>query len=186
MLTFAAERGHLVTLVDGFPDEEFLPESDDRFYSAQRDVQITFLKDDDGRGRRIPLEGGRPGAEGAAHRPAVPFPETADRSRPGEDGEGRRRAEGPRAGREGARRFALAHPRRTRGFRDWRSRPDLAGLQSIRSSRSRTSSAREIERHKGEVSRILHYRLVTDKADRGLLIHLTADGLITDYDIVED
>ena len=54
------------------------------------------------------------------------------------------------------------------------------------SSRNRTSSARKIERHKGEVSRILHYRLVTDKADRGLLIHLTADGTITDYDIVED
>jgi hypothetical protein len=36
------------------------------------------------------------------------------------------------------------------------------------------------------VSRVLHYRLLTDKADRGLLIHMTPDGLITDYDIVED
>ena len=47
-------------------------------------------------------------------------------------------------------------------------------------------SGRKIERHKGEVSRVLHYRLVTDKADRGLLVHMTADGLITDFDIVED
>ena len=47
-------------------------------------------------------------------------------------------------------------------------------------------SARHIERHKGKVSRILYYRLMTDKADRGLLIHLTADGLVTDFDIVED
>ena len=43
-----------------------------------------------------------------------------------------------------------------------------------------------IERHKGAVSRVLHYRMVTDKADRGLLIHLTADGKVTDFDIVED
>ena len=47
-------------------------------------------------------------------------------------------------------------------------------------------AGRKIERHKGEVSRILHYRLVTDKGDRFLLVHMTADGLITDYDIVED
>ena len=56
-------------------------------------------------GRRIPLEGGRAGEEGAAHRSPVPYPETPDRSRPGEDGQGRRRAEGPRGGREGDRRF---------------------------------------------------------------------------------
>jgi hypothetical protein len=36
------------------------------------------------------------------------------------------------------------------------------------------------------VSRILHYRLVTDQPDRGLLIHMTSDGRITDYDIVDD
>ena len=89
-------------------------------------------------------------------------------------------------GREGDRRFALAHARSARGFR----RRPRAGPWPVcnpsSSSRSRTSSARGIERHKGRVSRILHYRLVTDKADRGLLIHMTADGLITDFDIVED
>ncbi len=36
MLTLAAEQGHLLTLVDGLPDEEFLPEADDRFYSANQ------------------------------------------------------------------------------------------------------------------------------------------------------
>ena len=41
-------RGPLATIVDGFPDEEFLPEADDRFHSAQRDVQVTFLKDGSG------------------------------------------------------------------------------------------------------------------------------------------
>jgi hypothetical protein len=36
------------------------------------------------------------------------------------------------------------------------------------------------------VGRILLYRLVTDKGERSLLIHLTSGGLITDYDIVEE
>ena len=89
MLTFAVERGHLVTIVDGFPDEEFLPEADDRFHSAQRDIRITFLKDGRWGGQRIPLEGGRPREEGAAHRAPVPFPETA---RPIPTRRGRRRS----------------------------------------------------------------------------------------------
>jgi hypothetical protein len=44
----------------------------------------------------------------------------------------------------------------------------------------------KIERHKSAVSRILHYRLVTDNAARGLLVHMTANGLVTDFDVVED
>ena len=49
MLTFATDRGRLLTLVDGLLDEEFLPEADDRFHSAHQDVQITFIKDGDGK-----------------------------------------------------------------------------------------------------------------------------------------
>ena len=105
---------------------------------------------------------------------------------PGEDGEGRRRAEGIRPGREGAGRFALDHLRCPRRFREWL--PDRSGRPEVRSSSSarRDVSAREIERHNAKVSRVLHYRMVTDKADQGLLIHMTPDGLITDFDIVED
>ena len=77
MLTFAAERGRLWTLVDGLPDEEFLPEADDRFHSAQRDVQMTFLKEGGGEVSGFLWKRGRQGAEGAAHRPPVPFPQTA-------------------------------------------------------------------------------------------------------------
>ena len=49
MLTFVTDRGHLSTLVDGLPDEEFLPEADNRLHSAQQDAQITFVKDGDGK-----------------------------------------------------------------------------------------------------------------------------------------
>jgi hypothetical protein len=36
------------------------------------------------------------------------------------------------------------------------------------------------------VSRILHYEMVTEKPKECLLVHMTADGMITDYDIVDD
>ena len=63
---------------------------------------------------------------------------------------------------------------------------DLAGIRSVIFLMEHDVTGLEIERHKGAVSRILHYRLVTDKADRGLLIHLTKDGLVTDFDVVDD
>jgi hypothetical protein len=63
---------------------------------------------------------------------------------------------------------------------------ELAGMRSLVFLMERDAAGLKIERHKGAVNRILHYRLVTDKTDRCLLIHMTADGLVTDFDIVED
>jgi hypothetical protein len=63
---------------------------------------------------------------------------------------------------------------------------DLAGVESITFVTEHDVSARQIERHKAPVSRILYFRLVTDKPDRCLLVHKTADGLVTDIDIVAD
>ena len=63
---------------------------------------------------------------------------------------------------------------------------DLADIQSVIFLAEQDVAGRKIERHKGDVSRVLHYRLVTEKGDRFVLVHVTADGLITDYDIVDD
>ena len=62
----------------------------------------------------------------------------------------------------------------------------LAGVRSLHFLAEQNVAARKIERHKDAVGRTLCYRLVTEKADRGLLIRLTADGTITAFDIVED
>ncbi len=63
----------------------------------------------------------------------------------------------------------------------WR---ELAEIRSVVFLADPDVSGRKIERHKGDVSRVLHYRLVNDKGDHFVLVHVTADGLITDYDIV--
>jgi CubicO group peptidase (beta-lactamase class C family) len=181
MLTLAADQGRLVTIVDGLPDEEFLPESDDRFYSAQRDIQIRFRTDggglrwkEDGRERDVP----RIGPLFRSLRPRTdPDPARTEKV------VAALRALG-RGGKD------LADSRWfTAGARDELGAvpvAELADLKSLVFLSEEDVSTRRIERHKGAVSRILHYRLVTDKPDRGLLIHMTSDGLITDYDIVED
>ncbi len=185
MLTFTADGGHLVTLADGFPDEEFLPEADDRFYSPLRNIQIVFLKDDkgkiggflckeDGKERKVP----RIGPLFHTLKPQ-PDPDSARTDKV---------VAALKAIGQGGKALADS-PLLTAGARTdfgLGTAPDLAGIQSVTFLTEEDVSARKIERHKGAVSRILHYRLVTDKADRGLLIHITGDGLITDYDIVED
>jgi CubicO group peptidase (beta-lactamase class C family) len=185
MMTLVAERGHLATVVDGFPDEEFLPGDDGHFHSAQRDLRITFF--DDGReeaGGFLWKEGGR---EGKAPRIGPLF----STLKPAPDPDPARTEKivaAMRALERGGKALAESrsfNPGAREDFGDGPAKA-LAGLRSLGFVAEQDISGRGIERHKGAVSRILYYRLVTDKADRGLLIHLTADGMITDYDIVED
>ena len=49
MLTLGQYGGHLLSLVDGLPDEEFLPEADNHFRSAHQDAHINFIRDADGK-----------------------------------------------------------------------------------------------------------------------------------------
>jgi predicted metalloprotease with PDZ domain len=51
---------------------------------------------------------------------------------------------------------------------------------------SQSVAGRHIERHHGEVSRIDYYKLVTAKKTRYLMVYLTGNGLVTDFDYVED
>ncbi|MFL5608380.1 MAG: serine hydrolase domain-containing protein [Gemmatimonadaceae bacterium] len=43
---------------------------------------------------------------------------------------------------------------------------------------------RGIRRHGGEVARVRLYRMQTQNGDRYLMVHLTAEGQVTDYDVV--
>ena len=46
-------------------------------------------------------------------------------------------------------------------------------------------SGRGIRRHGSEVARVRYYRFTTTAGQRYLLVHLTTDGAITDFDVVE-
>jgi CubicO group peptidase (beta-lactamase class C family) len=186
MMTFATERGRLLTIVDGFPDEEFLPETDDRFDSTQRGVQVTFVKDGDGEVAGFLWK--EDGRERKAPRIGPLFHTLKPQTDP-DPARTEKVVAALKALGQGGKALADS-PVLTRGARDdfGKGGParDLVGLKSITFLADQDASARKIERHEGKVSRILHYRLVADKPERGLLIHLTADGLVTDFDIVDD
>jgi hypothetical protein len=65
-------------------------------------------------------------------------------------------------------------------------KPDLAAIRSAVYLAEEDVSARGIERHKNPVNRVLHYRLLKDHGNQNILIHMSTDGRLTDYDIVED
>jgi CubicO group peptidase (beta-lactamase class C family) len=186
MLTFRVEQGGLATVIDGLPDEEFLPESDDRFSAARRDVQVTFVED--GRGEVTGFLWKEDGKERKVPRIGPLF--HALKSQPDPDPARTGKVMAALKALEQGGKAVADSPVLTAGARDdfGKGGPhrDLAGLKSITFMADRDASGREIERHGSKVGRILHYRVATDEGDRGLLIHLTGDGLITDFDIVND
>jgi hypothetical protein len=63
---------------------------------------------------------------------------------------------------------------------------DFGGVKSLVFLAAYQVADQNIERHEGKVSTILYYTLRIDKASRALLVYLTADGLVTDEDKVDD
>jgi hypothetical protein len=61
---------------------------------------------------------------------------------------------------------------------------ELGGIRGISFIAAQEVPERGIVRHGGQVTRILYYRLMTDRAPRHVLVYLTADGLVTDQDTV--
>jgi hypothetical protein len=51
---------------------------------------------------------------------------------------------------------------------------------------SQNVAGRQIERHGGQVSRIIYYKLISKKKDTYLMVYLTQDDLLTDFDYVDN
>ena len=64
--------------------------------------------------------------------------------------------------------------------------PDLAGIEAITFLGQRDIADKKLTRHGGAIAKLLYYRWKTDKAMRYIQIYLTAGGLVTDEDVVED
>jgi hypothetical protein len=61
----------------------------------------------------------------------------------------------------------------------------LAGIRSVMYVSAQDVTGRRIERHGDAVSKVLFYRVESAERTRFVLVHVTGDNLITDYDIVE-
>ena len=183
MTTLVLEKGRLFTSVDGLTDEELLPETDSRFFTAG-DRQINFLKDT--AGRITGFEWQERGRKGKAPRigPLVhslkrtpdTYPVRAERVEVvlkalGQPGQAVQTAPG-------------LSPGARRDFAG--GVPPLAGLRSLEFVGIEDTADRQIERHDSKVSRVFYGKLAFPKASSYILVYLTADDLVTDFDLVKD
>jgi hypothetical protein len=64
--------------------------------------------------------------------------------------------------------------------------PAVAGYRGVTFIGVQEVGGRKLERHGHPVDRIAYYTLTTDAGSRSLLVHVTREGLITDFDDVDD
>jgi CubicO group peptidase (beta-lactamase class C family) len=182
MITLQSENGRLFSLSDNLPDEELVPLSATQFGSVDRDVIISFSPDSKGQvtgftlqsedeKREIPrigplFQSPKPASDPDAARTKRIEPALNAMSKGGKVLE-----EAP----------GIAKGTRT-AFKE--GTRDLSGIKSILFVHSENVAGRKIQRHGSDISEIVTYRATSDKPDRYVIIHLTADGLVADCDVV--
>jgi beta-lactamase family protein len=184
MLTLVAQDGRLFTDVNGLPDEEFLFMGGDRFGSSQRSASFRIARDsagvvigvtwiDNAQERPVPRIGPLFASVRQVTDPDPAFTKSVAAVV-------RALAEGGDAVRSlaqlapGARANLSGRPVR-----------ELADIRAVTFLSAQDVTGRRIERHGGAVARVLFYRVETAQGNRWLLVHVTSDNLIADYDLVD-
>jgi Beta-lactamase class C and other penicillin binding proteins len=186
MMTIGAMNGRLFVISDGLPDEEFVPASGDQFQSVDRDLRLGFVRDATGAVGRLTWTMG--GTTRTAPR-VGPLVSTLIRQADPDPALTARVDAALRAMAQGGAAVASA-PALTAGAQRDFSRmgpwPVAAGYRSVAFIASESVAGRGLERHGHPVDRIAYYTLTTDSGQRALMVHVTSDGLITDFDDVVD
>jgi CubicO group peptidase (beta-lactamase class C family) len=186
MIALGAQNGRVYTYVDGSPDEEFVPTSDDRFVSAEHAVSFKLSRNAMGevegidwtylteKTRRIPRIGPLFSS----------IPSNADDPDPTYTrnvltvvhmlASGKGAAESPLL-------TAGAH----KEFSNVAIR-SLQGVRAITFLHESNVAGRGIERLGHPIQRALHYRMDTERGQRWLLVHVAANGLVADFDVVNN
>lgn len=177
----------LETLVDGLPDEEFLAIDTVRFGSAERRIRIAFNVDPRGAVTGVVWRLGEvpPGERTIAR--VAPLPASQSPVADPDSALTARIVAALLAIRQGGSALANAPdipPGTKRDFAGGTG-PALDGLRVLSYLGVEDVSDRRIRRHDGDVARVRYYRVTTDAGQRSLLVHLTVQGAIADYDVVE-
>ncbi|KQS33944.1 serine hydrolase [Dyadobacter sp. Leaf189] len=182
MIAFQFENNRLYSLTDNLPDEEFVPLSPTQFASTDRDAIVIFTPDANGKVTDFMWKTGNDQRKVPRIGPLFSNPKTISDPTPGRTkqievalnamGKGGKMVEETPGIADGTRRSF------TQGTRD------LLGMKSIQLVHSENVQGRGIQRHGSDVSEIVTYRLLADKPDQFVLVHLTAAGLVTDCDVV--
>ena len=176
----------LETLADGLPDETFLAIDSLRFGSAERGIRVVFVPDPRGAVTGLIWRAGEGARERLVARVA-PLPGT--------------RAPAPDPEPALTSRIALVLQALRQGGTALRDAADIApgtkrdfaggigtaldGLGTLAWLGDEDVAGRGIHRHGADVARVRYYQVNTSAGQRSLLVHLTAEGSVADFDVVE-
>jgi CubicO group peptidase (beta-lactamase class C family) len=184
MMVLGEHRGRVSAYSGGLPDEEFVLASDGRFVSTERAVSFTLLLNTSG-----DLEGLEWTAKGTTRRiPRIGPVFTAIRPSADPDPAFTRTVLAVvhtlAAGGRGTAESTLL----TAGARKEFTAPvnSLQGVRAVAFVHSSSVAGRGIERLGHAIQRVLHYRMDTERGDRWLLVHVDANGLVADFDVVDN
>jgi CubicO group peptidase (beta-lactamase class C family) len=174
----------LETLVDGLPDEEYLAIDTARFGSAERQVWVTVS-----RGERGEVTGllWRSGSRERRMSRIAPLASSVTPMVDPDPALTGRIGAVVRALQQGGQAVADAIDLTPGAKRDFAGFPHTAleGLGALTYLGEENVTGRGLHRHGGDVARVRYYRVTTRAGRRYLLVHLTADGAVTDYDVVD-
>ena len=180
----AAAGTGLETLADGLPNETFLALDSVRFGSSERNMLIAFAPDAGGAvaGMRWGVGSGERSIARVAPLPSTQSP-SADPDAPLTA----RIVAALRAVRQGGAALASAAdlPPGTRQDFAGGVGSALDGMGALTYLGTEEVAGRKIQRHGSQVAWVRYYRLATGAGQRYLLAHLTAEGRLADYDLVE-
>ncbi|WP_168207745.1 serine hydrolase [Spirosoma sp. KCTC 42546] len=183
MITFIATKDRLFTLTDGFDDEEFVPETATRFVSADRDAYVTFSPNARGEVTELVWKNGTEERKIPRIGPLFNAPKSA----PDPDPARTKKIEVALMALAKGGKAVEEAPGITPGARKdfMQGAGVLSDLKSMTFISTEDVKGRGIERHAGKVDQILNYKITTNNTPHYVIVHLTSDGLVTDYDVVE-
>ena len=175
----------LQILVDGLPDERLMPLDSTRFGSVERAFRLTFVVDAGSVVTGVVLRPGEPREHLAAR--VVPLPSTVTATPDPDASLTRRILAAVQAIHVGGAELTQATDVAPGARADFGTgtRTELDGMGDLSYLGQEDVTGRGIRRHGGVVTRIRYYRLKTAAGPRFLLVHLTAEGTLTDYDVVD-
>ena len=184
MVTLVAnpDGSGMQVLADGLPDESLLAVDSTSFGSNERPFRVRF--DLDARGAVNGMTVWSGGSERRAPR-VVPLPSTLQPVADPDPALAKRIAAALDALRQGGDALAAEADITPGAKHDFgvAGNPALGAAATATYLGDEDVTGRAIHRHGGDVARVRMYRLQTPAGPRYLLVHLTATGNITDYDI---
>jgi len=185
MGTFDMRGGQLRSIFDGLPDETFVPVGAHRFHSTSRNCELAFIVDAQGEVTDVVVT--TKGKANKAPRIGPLMHTVAERAdpQPARTRNVQDLLSDIARGGSGLGNSGFATPGIKNNF-GTQAIGELVNVKSLTFLHEQVVAGREVERHGSKVDSVLAYHVSGIKPERTLLVYLTADGLLTDFDLVDD